>query len=151
MERTPPRQRQQTGIENLRVPNFFRRPKVEAFYRGPGLPYSNTDQIEPPEKVDIDLIFDSIRQIVETHLGERLLEPEFGSRVLELVGEPITKVFEYKVFQFLTEALINYEQRARIRNVYFDYIDNHAHIVYDMELIKTGIVAQGTLKIPREI
>lgn len=89
MEQVPARQKQQDAIRNLRVPNPFRRAELPSLYRGPGLTPEDTDVIEPPEKSDVELIFDSVRTIVMTELGERLLEPEFGSRVRELIFEPL--------------------------------------------------------------
>lgn len=149
MEQVPARQKQQDAIRNLRVPNPFRRLRVPSLYRGPGLPQEGTDTIEPPEKEDVELIFDSVRAIVMTGLGERLLEPEFGSRVRELVFEPLSQVFEYKVHEYLTQALRQFEPRCRIVSVQFRYMESEAHITYTLEMIQLGYTAQDTVKMPR--
>lgn len=149
MEQIPRAQKQSDAISNLLVPNPYRRPAWPSLYRGPGLPVEGTADIEPPEKVDIDLIFDSIKAIVLTHLGERLLEPEFGSRVLELVGEPLSRVFEVKLQNYLTAAVKQYEPRAVIRGVQVTYIENTALVTYAMTIEQLGITAQDTFKIPR--
>jgi phage baseplate assembly protein W len=149
MEEINPRQKQQVAIQNLLVPNPYRRPEWSYLYRGPGLSPPGSDMIELLEKVDVPLIFDSVRQIVETYQGERLLEPEFGSRVRELIFEPISTLFEQKVYSYLTAAVQKYEPRARITAVEFRYADNSVFIIYTMDVQQLGYTAQGTMKIPR--
>lgn len=144
-----PRQKQSIGIQNVQIRNPFRRPAWSSLYRGPGLPNSMTGEVNPTEKVDVDLLFDSIRQIVETRPGERLMLPGFGSRVFELIGEPLSQVFEFKVKQFLTDAVRQWEPRARITGVSFAY-DNHTVVVtYSLQMIQSGANAQSTFKVPR--
>ena len=147
---TPPQQ-QQANILQWTTPNPFLRPTLPSFYRGPGLPGSYTGEITPPEKTDADLIFDSIRQIVETRQGERLLLPSFGSRIYELIGEPLTQVFEFKVQQFLTNAVKTWETRVRLLSVRFLYNENSVTITYGIQLIKLGEVAQSSFQIPRNL
>lgn len=118
-------------------------------FRGPGLPKSFEGQIDPPERIDADLIFDSIRQIVETRLGERLLLPQFGSRIFELIGEPLSVVFEHKVKEFLTSCIRQWEPRAQIVGVSFVYDQHSAYITYQLRAERLGINAQSTLRIPR--
>lgn len=81
--------------------------------------------------------------------GERLLEPEFGSRVRELVFEPIDAVFETKVYEYLTRAVRQFENRCKIIAVNFDYTDNEARVTYTLEMIQVGYTAEDTFKIPR--
>lgn len=149
MEQVPARQKQQDAIRNLRVPNPFRRAELPSLYRGPGLTPEDTDVIEPPEKSDVELIFDSVRTIVMTELGERLLEPEFGSRVRELIFEPLDPVFEAKTHEYLTRAVRQYEPRCRVSGVSFRYTDSEAHITYTLEMIQLGYQSSDTFKIPR--
>jgi phage baseplate assembly protein W len=105
--------------------------------------------IDLPEKVDVPLIFDSIRNIVETYQGERLLEPEFGSRVRELIFEPIDMIFEQKVQSYLTTAVQRYEPRAKITRIELRYTENAVYIAYTMTVQQLGFTAQGTMKMPR--
>lgn len=149
MEELGRSQKQAIAIQNVIVRNPLRRPSWPSFYRGPGLPGSFTDAMEPPEKVDVELIFDSIRQIVETRLGERLMQPSFGSRIFELIGEPLNQVFEVKVKQYLTEAIRRWETRVNLKGVSYSY-DHHAvTVTYSLLMIRLGTTAQSTFKIPR--
>lgn len=149
MEELHPRQKQQTALANLQQFNPYRRPDWSHLFRGPGLPPSMSDVIELPEKVDVPLIFDSVRNIVETYQGERLLEPQFGSRVRELIFEPINQIFEQKVWSYLTTAVQTYEPRAKITRVEFKYVENAVYITYQMSVQQIGFTAQGTLRVPR--
>jgi phage baseplate assembly protein W len=149
MEELGRRQKQAQGLRNVIVKNPLLRPQWPSMYRGPGLPKSNTSDIEPPEKIDVDLIFDSIRQIVETRMGERLMLPHFGSRIFELVGEPLSQVFEYKIGKFLTDSVKMWEPRCQVLNVSFVYDVHTVHVTYYLRAAKLGINAQSTFKIPR--
>ena len=145
-----PRQKQSIGIQNVQIRNPFRRPAWSSLYRGPGLPNGLTGQVCPPEKVDVDLIFDSIRQIVETRMGERLMQPGFGSRIFELIGEPLSQVFEFKVKRFLTDAVKLWEPRAQVTGVNFAYEQHAVTITYALVVTQSGQNAQSTFKVPRE-
>lgn len=141
-------QKQADAIRTLLAPNPYRRVAWPNLYRGPALPGEGEPTIEPPEKVDVDLIFDSIKAIVLTNQGERLLEPEFGSRVRELVGEPLSRVFEMKVYDMLTVAVKSFEPRARIQGVQVSYVENSAHVTYALVINQLGVNAQDTFKVP---
>jgi phage baseplate assembly protein W len=148
-----PAQQQQQNVENWIQPNPYLRPSsfLEALYIGPGLPASNTGDITPPEKIDTNLIFDSIRQIVETRQGERLLLPTFGSRILELIGEPLTPVFEAKVTNYLTNSVAMWEPRVKITSVRYLYNQNSVTITYTMQIVNLGTSAQSSFKLPRNM
>ena len=75
--------------------------------------------------------------------------PQFGSRVFELVGEPLSQVFEYKVKQYLTDAVVQFEPRCTLLGVNFVYVNHEVHITYGLVVKQLGIQAQSTLRIPR--
>lgn len=139
-----------SAIANILLPNPLKRPGASV-YRGPGLVASFSDQIEFPEKTDEMLVFDSIRQIVETRKGERLLEPDFGSRIRELIFEPVSVVFESKVELFLTEAIRTYEPRCRLVSVAFHYDSNSVRIIYTLMFLQIGRMASSSISLPRVV
>lgn len=59
----------------------------------------------------------SIRQILGTRIGERLMRPEFGSRIHELVFEPNDQVLKSLVRHYVIEALERWEKRIRMLKV----------------------------------
>ena len=150
MQTLSPLQLQQQNIQQWQQPNPFLRSSTRPFfYIGPSLPASSTGDITPTEKTDGDLIFDSLRQVIETRQGERLMLPSFGSRILELLGEPITKVFEHQIQRFITDAVKQWMPQVQIVGMRFAYSQQNVFITYGIQVNKISISGQGTFKLPR--
>ncbi|MFQ5647266.1 MAG: GPW/gp25 family protein [bacterium] len=75
-----------------------------------------------------DHINESIRQILGTSPGERVMLPEFGSRLKELVFEPNNTVLKALAKVFVVDALSEWEKRIVVQDVQIaedpDSIDN---------------------------
>jgi phage baseplate assembly protein W len=65
----------------------------------------------------------SIHLILETRIGERMMNPEFGSRLPELVFEPNDAVLHRLLHLYTVEALNRWEKRIEITSV--DLMDNY--------------------------
>lgn len=72
------------------------------------------------ESSDLDRIRESILQILETRPGERLMRPEFGSRVKGLVFEQNDAVLKGLLRFHITDAIGRWEKRVTVTNVSFD-------------------------------
>lgn len=72
------------------------------------------------ESSDLDRIRESILQILETRPGERLMRPEFGSRVKDLVFEQNDAVLKGLLRFHITDAIRRWEKRVTVTNVSFD-------------------------------
>ncbi len=59
----------------------------------------------------------SIRIILETIPGERVMRPEFGCRVHELVFAPNNAATEGLLIHYIQEAMIRWEPRIEVRDV----------------------------------
>lgn len=59
----------------------------------------------------------AIRCILETRVGERVMRPEFGSRIWELMFEPVTARTLGLVEQAAREALARWEPRITLEAV----------------------------------
>jgi phage baseplate assembly protein W len=70
-----------------------------------------------------DKINDSIRTILQTRPGERMFEPEFGSRLYDLVFEPNDTLTNQLLYFYTVEALTRWERRIRITRVSFQKDD----------------------------
>lgn len=68
----------------------------------------------------------SILIILGTARGERVMRPEFGSRLRELVFAPINSATRSLVSRYVIEALVKWEPRAEILGV--DVSDEEAQI-----------------------
>ncbi|MFQ5647486.1 MAG: GPW/gp25 family protein [bacterium] len=79
-----------------------------------------------------DHINESIRQILGTSPGERVMLPEFGSRLKELVFEPSNTVLKALAKVFVVDALKRWEKRIVVQDV---------QISEDSESIDNGVFA----------
>lgn len=67
----------------------------------------------------LDKIQASIRDILMTRPGERMMQPEYGSRLFDLVFEPNDPV-TYKLLEiYAVDALKRWERRIRVTGVNF--------------------------------
>ena len=65
-------------------------------------------------------IHESILQILGTRPGERLVRPEFGSRLKNLVFEPNDTVLKGLIRHHVIDALKRWEKRIVVTNVSFE-------------------------------
>lgn len=65
-------------------------------------------------------IRESILQILGTRLGERLMIPEFGSRLHELVFEQNDAVLKGLIRHYVFDAIKKWEKRAIVTGVSFE-------------------------------
>jgi uncharacterized protein len=87
-----------------------------------------------------ELIRSSIRMILLTRPGERVMQPAFGSNLYKLVFDPADTVTLALVRQAVVDALVLWEPRIRITDVRLRYDDEH---LIQLDLSYT-IVAQRT-------
>jgi len=64
-----------------------------------------------------DLIQSSIRMILMTRLGERVMLPEFGSRLHELVFNQMDDVLKQLARTYVIDAIGRWEKRITIQDV----------------------------------
>jgi phage baseplate assembly protein W len=65
-------------------------------------------------------IKESILQILGTRLGERLMNPEFGSRLHDLVFEQNDEVLKGLIRHYVIDAIKRWEKRVTVTAVFFD-------------------------------
>lgn len=80
----------------------------------------------------------AIRIILSTRPGERVMRPDFGCRIHDLLFEPLTAATESLIQQYVTEALVMWEPRIEVRrvNVYIAPDMDGALLVEIVYLIK---------------
>lgn len=74
---------------------------------------------------DEERVEQSILIILGTARGERVMRPDFGSRLRELVFAQINSTTKSLVSRYVTEALVKWEPRAEILGV--EVSDEEAH------------------------
>lgn len=74
----------------------------------------------PMESSDLDRINESVIQILETRPGERLMRPDFGSRVKDLVFERNDAVLKGLLRFHISDAIKRWERRIVVNEISFD-------------------------------
>mgnify|MGYP000876211743 FL=1 len=68
---------------------------------------------------------DSIRDILSTPIGSRVMLPEYGSRLFELIDRRINDEFRADLSYFVIEAVQRWEKREQIDEVKLVSFKNH--------------------------
>lgn len=72
--------------------------------------------------VDIE---NSIKDILQTPLGSRVMLPEYGSRLYELIDKKIDDEFRANLSWYVIEAVEKWEKRIKIDEVKLVSLDGH--------------------------
>jgi phage baseplate assembly protein W len=89
------------------------------FWRGAAFPIGKVgDPVVIVE--DIDEVFYSVLQILNTRKGERIMYPEFGSNLGPILWEPHDDFLRQLVSSELTRSLSLWEPRVRVGSIAFD-------------------------------
>ena len=62
-------------------------------------------------------ISQSLRALLTTNVGERLMQPEYGCGLAQLLFEPIDQRTITKIQNSVTDAILLYEPRVKLANV----------------------------------
>ena len=82
------------------------------------LRFTNSGQVGTLERSNAgERIKDSIHLILATRIGERVMNPEFGSRLYELVFEPNDEVLQRLLIYYTAEAIKRWEKRVELVKV----------------------------------
>ena len=94
--------------------------------------YSTVNKNQPPFLLtDIDLVKQDILNAFNTRKGERVMLPNFGSRIHDLMMEPFDAVTEKAIIDDATN-IIAQEPRVQLINVQIKSLDNAVRI--DLQL-----------------
>tara|TARA_R110002012_G_scaffold39490_2_gene109275 strand:- start:2356 stop:2757 length:402 start_codon:yes stop_codon:yes gene_type:complete len=79
----------------------------------------------------------SIRNIIFTARGDKPFNPFFGSRVSELLFDPMDQITTLAIKTEIEETIKNFESRVDLKEVQVDpsYDDNEYNIVINYEII----------------
>lgn len=77
-------------------------------------------QVSTVTSTDHAHIHESILQILGTRPGERFMNPEFGSRLKDLVFEPNDSVLKGLIRHYVIDAIERWEKRVYVTDVSFD-------------------------------
>lgn len=81
----------------------------------------------------VDHIKQSIRDILTTRIGTRVMRRDYGSRLPELVDNPTGEFLKVELFAATAEALVKWEPRFRLDRVYLQSASEAGKIVLALE------------------
>ena len=70
-------------------------------------------------------IEESIRDILITPLGSRVMLPEYGSKLFELVDRKVDDEFRAKLTLYVVEAVEKWEHRVKVQSVKIKQSSEH--------------------------
>lgn len=74
---------------------------------------SNTPTLKPLY-IDIESVYQSIFNILNTRLGERIFLPDFGSELEDLLFDPIDDRTALTIYRVLISAIERWDSRVKI-------------------------------------
>jgi phage baseplate assembly protein W len=95
-----------------------------ATYFGIKFPFGKSTTAIPAPVEDLDLIKDSLIQIVTTGRGERIMRPDFGSSAFSFIFENNNVVLSEMMRDEITTAIAKFEPRVVVRDVLTEKQDN---------------------------
>lgn len=81
----------------------------------------------------VDHLKQSIKDILTTRIGTRVMRRDYGSRLPELVDNPTGELLKVELFAATAEALVKWEPRFRLDRVYLESAGEDGHIVLALE------------------
>lgn len=70
-------------------------------------------------------IEESIKDILITPLGSRVMRPSYGSLLYTLIDKKIDDDFRLKLTQYASEAITKWEKRVELKGVRLNSLNNH--------------------------
>ena len=87
----------------------------------------------------IDHLRQSIRDILTTPLGTRVVRHDYGSRLFELVDKPFNQALKLEIFAAVAEALERWETRFKlIRTKIESYVDGEITLTLEGHYLPDG-------------
>jgi len=112
-------------------------------WRGITTPFRVTEFGAFEPRGTLEVLWSSILAILLTPIGTRIMLPEFGSQLPELVFETNDDLLQQQVRAYVVDAVQRWEPRVRVRDVkcYRDqYDDNALHVEVTYESVTDGLV-----------
>ena len=83
----------------------------------------------------VDHVRQSVRDILTTPVGTRVMRRGYGSRLMELVDHPLTPATLTDIYAAAQQALRRWEPRLRVERIRVTPAQGHAagHVLIDLE------------------
>lgn len=117
-----------------------------ALYRGFSFPFRKEGSSYPVQATDADLIRESLKQIVLTGRGERIMRPDFGTSALSYIFENNDLVLEENLRTEVFNSISKYEPRVLVTRIDAKREDTTLDLTIQYVILATRQV--DTLSVP---
>ncbi len=97
-----------------------------------------------------EIIRASILMIFNTRLGERVMTPEFGSRLYKLIFEPNDALLRQLASRYVIDDLKRWEPRVKVTSIRTASSEHELQIHIDYNIVSLSIEDAVTLVFPRQ-
>ena len=114
-------------------------------YRG----FSTVDQYKKFRLTDLDLIKRDLLNHFAIRKGEKLMNPEFGSLIWNMLFEPLTADVKALIVEDI-QRVVSYDPRCRVDNVIVDQFDYGLQVQLEMTFLPDDLSDVLKLQFDRE-
>lgn len=111
--------------------------------------FSTIDQVKKFRLTDLDLIKRDLLNHFAIRKGEKLMNPEFGSLIWNILFEPLTADVKALIVSDITRVA-SYDPRVRIDNVLVDQFDYGLQIQLELTFLPDNLSDVLSLQFDRE-
>jgi phage baseplate assembly protein W len=111
--------------------------------------FSTIDQVKKFRLTDLDLIKRDLLNHFAIRKGEKLMNPEFGSLIWNILFEPLTADVKALIVNDITRVA-SYDPRVRIDNVIVDEFDYGLQIQLELTFLPDNLSDVLSLQFDRE-
>jgi phage baseplate assembly protein W len=111
-------------------------------YYGLKYPFGKGTNKYPDTSDDNDIILQSVLQIIQTGVGERIMNPNYGCRLIDFVFDNADSVLKENIKFELNRSISLFEPRAIISDIQVEINDNIVDITMtiDTKFKKNNVV-----------
>lgn len=115
-------------------------------YRG----FSTIDQLKKFRLTDLELIKRDLLNHFAIRKGEKLMNPEFGSIIWNILFEPLTADVKALIVEDV-QRVVNYDPRVRVDNILIDQFEYGLQIQVEMTFLSDDLSDVLTLQFDKEL
>ena len=106
-------------------------------YRG----FSTINQVKKFRLTDIELVKRDLLNHFSIRKGEKLMQPDFGSIIWNMLFEPMTSDTQAVIVEDI-KRIVNYDPRVSVTNVLVDQIENGMQVQIDILFLQGDYTSQ---------
>jgi phage baseplate assembly protein W len=106
--------------------------------------FSTIDQVKKFKLTDFDLVKRDLLNHFSIRRGEKLLQPNFGSIIWNMLFEPLTEETKAILVEDI-KRIVNYDPRINVNGVIIDQLENGLQIQVELLYLPTNMSDQLTL------